>query len=84
MENSEYYSSLLYGVDNECEIKEKYTKVIDSINGLIGIKKCYDSNTQNYYYEVYLNDDYVCDVNVECSDKEIENIVENNVCKIQI
>lgn len=83
MENENYYSSLLCGTDNDCEMKSKnrYDKIIDSVNGTIGIINKYDSD-YGAYCEVYLDDKYACDADIYCTDKEIEDLVEDALFKI--
>lgn len=70
-------------MDNDSEVKPKYDRTIDSINGDIGIKHCYDTE-YGVYNAVYLNDTYVCDTDMECTDKEIEDLVEAVLFKADI
>lgn len=61
----------------------KYDRVIDSINGTIGIKYCYDTE-YGAYSDVYLDDIYVCEVDMDCTDKEIEDLVEEALFKVDV
>ena len=83
MENVNYYSSLLYGVNNDCEVKPEYDRTIDSVNGTIGIKHCYDTE-YGAYNDVYLDDKYVCEADMECTDEEIEDLVEEALFNVDV
>lgn len=58
--------------------KMNYDRVIDSVNGEIGLIKRYDEN--NYQsYDVYLDGEYVCYCACCLTDHEIESLVEDNL-----
>lgn len=58
-----------------------YNRIIDSVNGTIGMVERYESD-YGAYLDVYLNDTYVCEANIYDSDEQIENLVEDALFKI--
>lgn len=76
MKDIDYYSSMLYGVDNNCETNiEKYDRVINSPMGIIGLKICADKNLGNYY-EIYLNNRYIDDASLNINDEQVKALIE--------
>lgn len=58
-----------------------YNRIIDSVNGTIGLIERYDSD-YGAYLDVYLNDDYACEANIYDSDEQIESLVEDALFKV--
>lgn len=79
MSADNYLSTLLYGVDNEnCILTSlKYDAIIDSEHGKIGLVKNYDNNVP--YYEVYLNDNFIGDADINSSENDILKLVKQNI-----
>lgn len=59
-----------------------YNKTIDSINGTIGIVKRYDDEL-GAYINVYLNHKCIGFIDHECTDKEIENFVQDYLSNVE-
>ena len=58
--------------------QKNFDKVIDSIDGEIGLIKIYDENNMQSF-DVYLDGEYVCSCSMALTDNEIEDLVEDTL-----
>ena len=58
--------------------KKNFDKVIDSIDGEIGLIKIYGENNMQSF-DVYLDGEYVCSCSMALTDNEIEDLVEDTL-----
>lgn len=74
-----YFSSFLYGVYNEnCVLTNlKYDSIIESEFGKIGLIK--KSDSKGFYYDVYLNENFVCDADINSTENDILVLIKQNL-----
>lgn len=75
--DEKYLSSFIFGIDNDSiSTPLKYDKTISSDMGNIGLIKRFD---EYEYWDIYFNDEFICDTEIEVSDSEVINLVIKNM-----
>lgn len=75
--NEKYLSSFIFGIDNDSiSTPLKYDKTISSDMGKIGLIKRFD---EYEYWDIYFNNEFICDAEIEVSDSEVINLVIKNM-----